>query len=69
MIKQLKNVGTAFLTNREVSAQEASYRLLSLPMRSLSRSVVFNTNEEMNRVSVTKSTEQLCQLHDDNQDG
>ena len=38
-------------------------------MQSLSRSVVFiNTNEEMNRVSVTKSTEQLCQLHDNNQD-
>ena len=35
---QLRKVGSAFLTHREVSAQEAVYRILSLPM---SRSVVF----------------------------
>ena len=29
---QLKKVGSAFLTHREVSAQEAVYRLLSLPI-------------------------------------
>jgi len=29
---QLKKVGSIFLTHREVSAQEAVYRLLSLPM-------------------------------------
>ena len=33
-----RKVGSAFLTHREVSAQEAVYRILSLPM---SRSVVF----------------------------
>ena len=31
---QLCKVGTAFLTYREVSAQEAVYRILSLPMSS-----------------------------------
>ena len=36
---QLRKVGSAFLTHREVSAQ-AVYRLLSLPMKQLSRSVV-----------------------------
>lgn len=42
---QLRKVGSAFLTHREVSAQEAVYRLLSLPMKQLSRSVVLiNTN-------------------------
>ena len=29
---QLRKVGSAFLTHREVSAQEAVYRILSLPM-------------------------------------
>ena len=39
--KQLRKVGAAFLSHREVSAQEAVYRLLSLPMKQLSRSDVF----------------------------
>ena len=38
---QLRRVGTAFLTNREVSAQEAVNRLLSMPMKHLSMLVVF----------------------------
>ena len=33
---QVRKVGSAFLTHREVSAQEAVYRLLSLPMKQLS---------------------------------
>ncbi len=37
---QMRKVGSAFLTHREVSAQEAMYRILSLPMKWLSRSVV-----------------------------
>ena len=36
---QLGKVGSAFLTHRELSAQEAVYRLLSIPMKQLSRSV------------------------------
>lgn len=35
---QLRKVGTAFLTHREVSAQEAVYRILSIP---INISVVF----------------------------
>ncbi len=38
---QMRKVGSAFLTHREVSAQEAAYRMLSLPMKQLSRSVAF----------------------------
>ena len=34
---QMREVGSAFLTHREVSTQEAVYRLLSLPMKQLSR--------------------------------
>ena len=52
-MKQLREVGSAFLTHREVGAQEAAYRLLSLPMRQLSRSVVFiNTNKKEERTGV-----------------
>ena len=38
---QLRKIGSAFLDHREVSAQEAAYRLLSLSMKQLSRAVVF----------------------------
>ena len=41
--QQLRKVGSTFLTHREVSAQEAVYRILSLPMKQLSRSIVFMT--------------------------
>ena len=51
---QLRKVGSAFLTHRELSAQEAVYRLLSIPMKQLSRSVVFvNTNPKDERVQNT----------------
>ena len=63
---QLRKVGSAFLTHREVSAQEAVYRILSLPMKQLSRSVVFvNTNPKHERIAVLKSHDSLSQLEDD----
>ena len=37
---QLEKVGSAFLTQREVSAQEAMYRILSIPIKHFSRSIV-----------------------------
>ena len=62
---QLRKVGSAFLTHRELSAQEAVYRLLSIPMKQLSRSVVFvNTNPKHERIAVLKSNESLIQLDD-----
>ena len=61
--KQLRKVGAAFLSHREVSAQEAVYRLLSLPMKQLSRSVVFvDTNPKHERIAVLKSHDSLSQL-------
>ena len=45
---QLRKVGSTFLTHREVSAQEAVYRILSLPMKQLSRSVVFVATDPKN---------------------
>ena len=63
---QLRKVGSAFLTHREVSAQEAAYRILSLPMKQLSRSVVWvDTNPKNERIAVLKSTQELEQLDND----
>ena len=38
---QLRRLGSVFLNHREVSAQEAVYRILSLPLKQLSRKVIF----------------------------
>ena len=67
--QQLRKVGSAFLTHREVSAQEAVYRILSLPMKQLSRSVVFvDTNPKSERIAMLKSKDMLSQLDDDDTD-
>ena len=66
---QLRKVGSAFLTHREVSAQEAVYRILSLPLKQLSRSVVFvDTNPKHERIAVLKQSTALSQLNDDDTD-
>ena len=63
---QLNKVGSAFLTHREVSAQEAVFRVLSLPMKQLSRSVVFvDTNKKDERIAVLKDSKSLTDLPDD----
>ena len=59
-------MGSAFSTRREVSAQETVYRLLSIPMKLLSRSVVFvDTNPKKDRISALKDSAALSQLDDD----
>ena len=59
-------MGSASLTHREVSAQEAVYRILSLPMKQLSRSVVYvDINPKQERIAVLKQSAALSQLHDD----
>ena len=63
---QLHKIGSAFLDHREVSAQEAAYRVLSMPMKQLSRSVVFvDTNAKKERIAVLKSNDMLKQLDGD----
>ena len=58
IIPQLRKIGSAFLTHREVSAQEAVYRLLSMPMKQLSRSVMFvDTNPKNERIAVLKNND------------
>ena len=57
---QLKQLKAAFLNHRKVSAQEAVYRILSLPLKQLSRKVVFiNSSPKEERVSMLKPTSQL----------
>ena len=64
--QQMRKVGSAFLTHREVSAQEAVYRILSIPMKQLSRSVIFvDTNPKSERIAVLKSKQMLNELEDD----
>ena len=66
LLKQLRKVGSTFLTHREVSAQEAVYRILSLPMKQLSRSVVFvDTNSKS---ELLKSRDMLSQMEEDDTD-
>ncbi len=63
---QLRKVGSAFLNHREVSAQEAVYRILPIPMKQLSRSVIFvDTNPKCNRIGVLKDFNAISQLDDD----
>ena len=54
---QLKKVGSAFLTHREVSAQEAVYSIPTV--------VYFDTNPKQDRIAVSKDNTALSQLSDD----
>ena len=63
------DVGSVFLNNRELSAQEATYRILSMPLKKLSRTVVFiNTDTKQDRVAVLKTKDHLNDKADDDED-
>ena len=63
---QLRRIGYAFLSNRDVPAQEVVYRILSLPLKMLSRTVVFiNTNTKEFRIAQLKEDTLLFSLADD----
>ena len=60
--QQMRTLGNIFLTHRDVSGQEAAYRVLSLNLKKSSRQVVFvNTNMAKDRVRILKPQ---CQLKD-----
>ena len=66
---QLKKLKTAFLNHREVGAQEAVYRILSLPLKQLSRKVIFiNSSPKQERVTMLKPTYQLEKIDNDSDD-
>ena len=51
--QQLRDIGSKFLNNVEISAQEAVYIVLQLPMRKASRQVIFiNTSPPEERVEL-----------------
>ena len=67
--QQLNKLGSVFLTNREVSAQEAVYRVLSMPLQRCSRNVVFiNTDNKESRDALLLPFNQLQKLDNDNED-
>ena len=67
--QQLNKLGSVFLTNHEVSAQEAVYRVLSVPLQRCSRSVVLiNTDNKESRDALLLLFSQLQKLDDDNED-
>ena len=66
---QIRTVWSAFLSHREVSAQETVYHVLPIPMKQLSRAVVFvDTNPKSERIAVLKDSATLSQLEDDDTD-
>ena len=69
MKNMLRRVGSVFLNHRELSAQEAAYRILSMPLRKVSRTVTFiNTDPKETRAAVLKTKDQLHNLHDEDED-
>ena len=63
---QVRSIGHKFLTHVEVSAQEAVYFVLQLPLKNSPRDVVFiNTSPENERVVVLKSLKIIQNLPDD----
>ena len=66
---QLSCLGPVFLNHREVSAQEAVYRILSLPLKQLSRKVVFvHTAAKKDRVSILKPINQIQDMDENSED-
>ena len=58
--EHLRVIANKFLNSSEISAQEAVYHILSIPLSTSSRSTVFiNTNKPENRISMVKSDEVL----------
>jgi len=67
--KMMDTVSRKFLSHREVSAQEAVYRLLSLPLVKGSRQIVFvPTDLPENRTKLLKPMKVIQELYDDEED-
>ena len=64
--QQVRDIGNKFLNSVEISAQEAVYVVLQLPMRKASRSVIFiNTSPPAERVELLKPLSEIENLSDD----
>ena len=65
--QQLNKLGSVFLTNREVSAQEAVYRVLSMPLRCSRTAIFLNTNHKDSRDSLLLPFTHLQKLEDNDE--
>ena len=64
--QQMINIGSKLLNNVEISAQEAMYILLQLPMRKASRQVIIiNTSPPEDRVELLKPMNDIQNMDDD----
>ena len=64
--QQVCDIGNKFLNSVKISAQEAVYVVLQLPMRKASRSVIFiNTSPPAERVELLKPLSEIENLSDD----
>ena len=62
----MRDIGNKFLNNVKISAQEAVYIALQLPMRKSSRQVVFiNTSPPEGRVQLLKPLQEIKDLEDE----
>ena len=64
--EQVRTIGNKFLNNVEISAQEAVYLLLQIPLRKSSRSTIFiNTSQPEERVRLLKPVSEIENMDDD----
>ena len=67
--QQVRDIGNKFLNAVEISAQEAVYLALQLPMRRSSREIVFIPSSPPDeRIQLLKSIDQLKELKDDSEE-
>ena len=67
--QQVRDIGNKFLNSVEISAQEAVYIVLQLPMKKSSRQVIFiNTTPPNERVQLLKPINDIQEMEDDCED-
>lgn len=61
--QQVRDIGSKFVNNVEISAQEAVYIVLQLPMRKASRQIIFiNTSPPEERVELLKPFDDIKEM-------
>ena len=67
--QQVRDIGNKFLNSVEISAQEAVYIILQLPMRKSSREVIFiNTSPPEERVQLLKPITEIERMPDESEE-
>jgi len=67
--QQVRDIGSKFLNNVEISAQEAVYIVLQLPMRKASRQIIFiNTSPPDERVELLKPMDDIKNMKDESEE-